>query len=912
MGTRQITLIGTLTGLGVLLLASLAVIYATRAQTVYAQDPPELSLSVSMGEVSLPQGGSTYLAASAHNLPRDPNNQYELLELTYRKDLFRVLSDESTENANECANGMGDIYTVNRVYANPKNFGGGLNNFTITSSCPAGSYRVRISVKHKDASTDLVFGTKDFTVIPGPSVTVALSSASFYRGTSSDVTMGFSYLNNLQDGSDLSYRADIMRIISENSLGYADKCEGAGLGNIDKSDDSDSHLSNPVDSPSGAIEDQDGDGTVEVSGQIPTTCPTGRYKLTVELWDSSNSALTSTSIEFVVSTDPNATPSVTIALDLPSPVAPGTEIEATITFYDLQGDSNTSLDYLAEVTKTVNSEEVDANECGGTWIGEEIGTGVSGNPMVYGAKIVAACPAGAYTLKASMSDSSHNELVSGAVDFIIGNPDLMPTLPTITGYTGKVGNEFSEVLPAGSGGDGTLGYAVTVKPAWLSFTEGTRTIAGTPTAAGSPSLTYTVRDVEGPVWIYQDLTTLVGSLAGVKRFAQWEIALLPAFVNEGDRPLAITQPILMNVRSGPGLDHDVVTTVPQGTRATIIGIGPLDDWYQVELDTLSTPAWIYQDLTTLVGSLAGVPRFTTLQTALLPVIAPVDDRPLAIIQPILMNVRSGPGLDYDVVTTVAQGTRATIIGIGPLDDWYQVELDTLSTPAWIYQDLTTLVGSLAGVPRFTTLQTALLPVIEIVDDRPLAITQPPILNVREGPGTEYDVVFTVPQGTRAAIVGIGPLNEWYLVELDGLFGLDNRLAWIYQDLTILEGALVGVRQITAEEIALLPVAITQPEIMNARQGPGTEYEVSLVVPKGTWARITGIDAQNEWYLVEIDGLDSPTWIYRVLTNLVGSLAGVSQRRRRRVFATCDHANDDRATGGNNAAGADTAAEFDHR
>ena len=32
MRTRQITLIGTLTGLGVLLLASLAVIYATRAQ----------------------------------------------------------------------------------------------------------------------------------------------------------------------------------------------------------------------------------------------------------------------------------------------------------------------------------------------------------------------------------------------------------------------------------------------------------------------------------------------------------------------------------------------------------------------------------------------------------------------------------------------------------------------------------------------------------------------------------------------------------------------------------------------------------------------------------------------------------------------------------------------------------------
>ena len=240
----------TLVGVGALLLAALAVIFAPRAQTVYAQ---ELSLSVSMGEVSLPQGGSTYLAATVFNLPRDANNQASLPELTYGRDLFRVLSDESTENANGCANGMGGNTPVNSVYANPKIVGSGWDNFTIKSDCPTGSYRVRMSVKHKDDSTDLVFGTKDFTVIPGPSVTIALSSASFYRGTSSNVTMTF---NDLPAGANLSYRTYVMQLSPTN---YAESCEGAGLG---------------------AQVAMNSVATTEVrNGTIAAACPTGEYSL---------------------------------------------------------------------------------------------------------------------------------------------------------------------------------------------------------------------------------------------------------------------------------------------------------------------------------------------------------------------------------------------------------------------------------------------------------------------------------------------------------------------------------------------------------------------------------------------------------------------------------------------------------
>ena len=73
-----------------------------------------------------------------------------------------------------------------------------------------------------------------------------------------------------------------------------------------------------------------------------------------------------------------------------------------------------------------------------------------------------------------------------------------------------------------------------------------------------------------------------------------------------------------------------------------------------------------------------------------------------------MNVRTGPGLTYDIVTTVPAGTQATIVGIDPDNEWYQVEIDGIEGQVWIYQGLTTLQGSLTGVKQYTALEIAQL------------------------------------------------------------------------------------------------------------------------------------------------------------------------------------------------------------
>ena len=149
--------------------------------------------------------------------------------------------------------------------------------------------------------------------------------------------------------------------------------------------------------------------------------------------------------------------------------------------------------------------------------------------------------------------------------------DLKPTLTTIVGYTARVGSPFSEVLPAATGGDTPLGYTVTNMPTGLSFTESTRTIAGTPTAVESPTVIYTVRDDDGDeasksftITVSADLTPILTTITGyTARVGSPFSRVLPAATG-GDTPLGYTVSGLPD-----GLSFTEGTRTIAGTPTTV-------------------------------------------------------------------------------------------------------------------------------------------------------------------------------------------------------------------------------------------------------------------------------------------------------------------------------------------------------
>ena len=363
-----------------------------------------------------------------------------------------------------------------------------------------------------------------------------------------------------------------------------------------------------------------------------------------------------------------------------------------------------------------------------------------------------------------------------------------------------------------------------------------------------------------PVWVYQSLITVEGSLANVPTVSAEELAKLPISGATGSRPIATIQPEVMNVRIGPGIDHDVLTTLPQGTQVAVVGIDPGGEWLQVELDGFSSLGWVYRDLVEVDCPLVNVRRITD---------GEISRQPAALTQPYALYAYSGPGLAYDIVATIPRGTWAEIIAVGdcPPNIWYQIIVPGLDEPVWVIRDFVKVaVGSLAGIPRYGV--TDFFP--PAPDDRPIAVTQPITMNVRSGPGLQYDVVAVVPQGTQARIFGIDPTGDWILVELPG----HSALVWIFCHMTQVRGSVEGVRRVTAAEVAAQPAVLVQPGAVFASSGPGNEYSASAILPKGTWARITGIGPDPQWLRIELPGLDVPVWVHFDSVKLVGSLTGV--------------------------------------
>ena len=371
-------------------------------------------------------------------------------------------------------------------------------------------------------------------------------------------------------------------------------------------------------------------------------------------------------------------------------------------------------------------------------------------------------------------------------------------------------------------------------------------------------------DLEIPVWIFQSLASVEGSLDNVSQVSAEELALLPISGAPGSRPVAVIQPEIMNVRLGPELDYEVLTTLPQGTQVNIVGIDPSGEWLQVELEGLSQLGWLYRDLVQVDCPLVNVRRITEREISL---------QPAAITQPYALYAFSGPGLAYDIVAVLPRGTWAEIIAIGdcPPTVWYQIEVPGLDEPVWVPRDFVKVaVGSLAGIPLYGAADFD--PPADAGNDRPLAVTLPITLNVRTAPGLDHDVVAVVPQGTQGRIYGLDPSERWFQVELDGF----NSLVWLYRYMTQVEGSLVSVRRVTAPEIAAQPAVLIQPRAVFARSGPGMEYNAVTILPKGTWAAITGVGPRSEWVRIQVVGMDGPVWVPCNLVKTTGSLVGIPQ------------------------------------
>ena len=174
--------------------------------------------------------------------------------------------------------------------------------------------------------------------------------------------------------------------------------------------------------------------------------------------------------------------------------------------------------------------------------------------------------------------------------------------------------------------------------------------------------------------------------------------------------------------------------------------------------------------------------------------------PIAVVNTGNLNVRSGPGPQFSVITTVPGGAQLPVLGFNEDASWYLV-----TSPAgngWVYASFTVPRGDFRFVPVLTvqnlqgatvsngTLSlpgangTVAAPVPELDPGRVVVNTGN--LNVRSGPGAQFSILGSVPGGTTLPVDGTTPDQAWFLV--NSPFGA----GWVDGGFVVFRGSIASV------------------------------------------------------------------------------------------------------------------------
>ncbi len=156
----------------------------------------------------------------------------------------------------------------------------------------------------------------------------------------------------------------------------------------------------------------------------------------------------------------------------------------------------------------------------------------------------------------------------------------------------------------------------------------------------------------------------------------------------------VVEASLLNVRTGPGTNHSILTQIPRGTVVTVVDES--NNWARVILPD-GKAGWVSSQYT---------------KTFLPPSYAIVDVN--------LLNVRSGPGTNHGIVTQLSRNTSLAVLQ--EQNSWLRVLLPEGGQ------------GWLAG--WFT----------QSVDSKSYVSVTASLLNLRSGPGTGFSIAGQLPRG----------------------------------------------------------------------------------------------------------------------------------------------------------------------
>jgi uncharacterized protein YgiM (DUF1202 family) len=206
-------------------------------------------------------------------------------------------------------------------------------------------------------------------------------------------------------------------------------------------------------------------------------------------------------------------------------------------------------------------------------------------------------------------------------------------------------------------------------------------------------------------------------------------------------PASVVNTGVLNVRSGPGVNYSVVTTVSQGESVTLLGRNNAASWVKIQLNN-GQEGWVNASL--IQPSVA---------ISTLPVIDSPGLTPSATVASGALNVRTGPGIEYGIVTVSYQGHTLALLGRNANASWVRVRTFN-GQEGWVNATLIQANVALSSLP--VVAGTGFTAAAEVTSDS---------ANVYTGPGTQYSVITVSQQGHVVHLLGRNANTTWIRVRV---------------------------------------------------------------------------------------------------------------------------------------------------
>jgi N-acetylmuramoyl-L-alanine amidase len=293
-------------------------------------------------------------------------------------------------------------------------------------------------------------------------------------------------------------------------------------------------------------------------------------------------------------------------------------------------------------------------------------------------------------------------------------------------------------------------------------------------------------------------------------------------------PTATVASNVLNVRAGPGTDYNILTVLYYGQVVEAIGRNSANTWVKIQIWG-GVQGWVSAPLVYLNVAIGSLPILDGSP----PAPPPAPAGPTAVVASGALNVRSGPGVSYSILTKVYNGTPMAAIGRNSANTWLKVRLSG-GQEGWVSAALVYLNVAIGSLPVADAPPAP----------APTAIVSSGELNVRSGPGTGYGVLAILRNGDSVTLLARNSSTTWVKIRTAaGVEGWVN-VAHLYANLAIPYLPVVDVP-------TLYQTATVASGALNVRYGPGTGYGIMTVLSGGQIVEMIGRTANSTWVQVRL-------------------------------------------------------------